>query len=74
MERAGALAKCFSNKRSVEKCFWQDEKDFTLEIPLNLQNSRLYGQNRKGVISDDRLFHDTNRQSKKVMVSSCITW
>ena len=73
-ERAGALAKRFSNKRSVEKCVWQDEKDFTLEVPLNHQNSRAYGKNRKGDISDDRLFHNTNRQSKKVMVSACIRW
>ena len=62
-ERAGALAERFSNKMSVEKCVWQDEKDFTLEVPLNHQNSRVYGKNRKGDISDDRLFH--NRQSKK---------
>ena len=73
-EKAGALAERFSNKRSVEKCVWQDEKDFTLEVPLNHQNSRVYGKNRKGDISDDRLFHNINRQSKKVMVSACITW
>ena len=72
-ERAGALAERFSNKTSVEKCVWQDEKDFTLEVPLNHQNSRVYGKNQKGDISDDRFFHSTNRQSKKVMVSTCIT-
>ena len=60
-ERAGALADRFSNKRSVEKCVWQDEKDFTLEVPLNHQNSRVYGKNRKGDISDHRLFQNTNR-------------
>ena len=60
-ERAGALADRFSNKRSVEKCVWQGENDFTLEVPLNHQNSRVYGKNRKGDISDDRLFHNTNR-------------
>ena len=53
---------------------WQAEKDFTLEIPLNHKDSRVYGKNRKGDISDDRLFHNTNRQSQKVMVSACITW
>ena len=73
-ERAGALSERFSNKRSVEKCVWEDEKDFTLEVPLNHQNSRVYGKNQKGGISDDRLFHNTNRQSKKVMVSAYITW
>ena len=73
-EIAGALAERFSNKRNVEKCVWQDEKDFTLEVPLNHQNSCVYDKNRKGDISDDQLFHNTNRQSKKVMVSACITW
>ena len=73
-ERAGALAEKFSNKRSVEKCAWQDEKYFMLKVPLNHQNNRVYGKQRKGDISDDRLFHNTNRQSKKVMVSACITW
>ena len=73
-KRVGALAERFSNKRSVKKCVWQDEKVFTLEVPLNHQNSRVYDKNRKGDISDDRLFHNTNRQSKKVMVSTCITW
>ena len=52
-ERAGALAERFSNKRSVEKCVWQDEKDFTLEVPLNHQNTRVYGKNQKGDITDD---------------------
>ena len=60
-ERAGALAERFSNKRSVEKFVWQDKKDFTLEVPLNHQNSRVYGKNQKGDISDNRLFHNTNR-------------
>ena len=44
-ERAGALAERLSNKKSVEKCLLEDEKDFTLEIPLNDQNSRVYGKN-----------------------------
>ena len=26
---------------------WQDEKDFTLDIPMNIQNSRVYGMNKK---------------------------
>ena len=53
---------------------WQDEKDFTLEVPQNAQNSRVYGDGRKEDIDDKRLFHQTNKQSKKVMVSACITW
>ena len=76
-ERSGALAERFSETRSVEKCVWQDEKDFTLEVPINHQNSRVYGKSLKSDISNDCLFvlfHNTNRQSKKVMVSACITF
>ena len=43
MQRAGELAKRFSHKRSIERCVWQDEKDFTLQVPLNHQNDRVYG-------------------------------
>ena len=35
--RAIALAEKFErNSRMVEKTVWQDEKDFTLDVPLNL--------------------------------------
>ena len=27
-----------SNIHMIEKTVWQDEKDFTLEVPVNLQN------------------------------------
>ena len=40
-ERSGALAEQFPHKRSIEKCVLQDEKDFTLEVPINPQNSRV---------------------------------
>lgn len=73
-ERAAVLAEKFGKKRMIEKCVWQDEKDFTLEIPMNPQNSRVYGTTTKSEINDNRLFHRTNRQSKKVMVSACVTW
>ena len=35
---------------------------------------RLYGFEDKDNIQDNRLFHHTNRQSKKVMISACVTW
>ena len=73
-ERSGALAERFSNKRSVEKCVFQDEKDFTLDVPINHQNSRVYGKGKKADVSDKRLYHEKNRQSVKVMVSACVTW
>ena len=72
--RAGELAERFGKNRMVEKCVFQDEKDFTLDIPINPQNSRVYGSQTKSEISTDRLFHKQNRQSKKVMVSACVSW
>ena len=33
-----------SNISLIEKTIWQGEKDFTLEIPVNLQNDRVYGK------------------------------
>ena len=58
----------------VEKTVWQDEKDFTLEVPVNLQNDRAYGKGRKLDIPDKSLISSTNKQSKKVMVSASILW
>ena len=72
---AGALAERIgTNSRNIERCVWQDEKDFTLEVPLNPQNSRVYVNGSKNDVDDKRLFHPTNKQSIKVMVSACLTW
>ena len=39
-EKAGALAERIgTNSMNIERCVWQDETDFTLEVPLNPQNS-----------------------------------
>ena len=65
-ERAGALAERFSkNSRSIEKCVWQDEKDFTLEVPLNVQNSRVYGKEKKSDVPDSHLFTTKTNNLKK---------
>ena len=73
-KRAGSLSDRFRKSHSVEECVWRDEKDFTLEVPLNSQNNRVYGFENKYNVQDNRLFHHTNRQSLKVMVSACVTW
>ena len=45
---AKGLAKTFEcNNRMIEKTVWQDEKYFTLDIPVNLQNDREYGKRKK---------------------------
>ena len=66
--------KNFRKKRSTERCVWQDEKDFTVDVPFNVQNNRVYGMDKKDKIPGYRLFHHANKQSKKVMVSACVTW
>ena len=73
--RASSLRERFeSNARMIEKTVWQDEKDFTLEVPVNLQNDRVYGKGKKSEIPDANLFSSTNKMSKKVMVSAAISW
>ena len=62
------------NPRLVEKFAYQDEKDFTLEVPTNIQNNRVYLQGKKDQVPDENLFHQKNKQSIKVMVSACLTW
>ena len=46
--RTIALAEKFEcNTRMIEKTVWQDEKDFTLDAPVNSQNDRVYGKGKK---------------------------
>ena len=58
----------------IKKTVWQDEKDFTLEVPVNLQNDRVYGEEKKSDIPDENLLIMTNKISKKVMISAAILW
>ena len=73
--RAGSLRERFeSNIRMIEKTVWQDEKDFTLEVPVNLQNDRACGKGKKSFIPDENLLSSTKKMSKKIMVSAAILW
>ena len=58
----------------IEKTVWQDEKDFTLEVPVNLQNNCVYGKRKISDIPDENLLCSTNKMSKKVIVSVAILW
>ena len=58
----------------IEKTIWQDEKDFTLDVPVNLQNGRVYGKGKQSDVPDENLFESTNKMSRKVMVSAAICW
>ena len=72
---AGSLRERFeSNIRMIEKTVWEDEKDFTLEVPVNLQNDCVYGKGKKLDIPDENLLSSTSKMSKKVMVSAAISW
>ena len=53
----------------VKNIIFTDEKDFTLEVARNRQNYRVYGK-RKTDIAPNRLYHETSRFTKKVMVSA----
>ena len=67
-ERCRALLRRF-NDNDVERIVFYDEKDFTLERPINRRNNRVCSVGgRKRDISPERLFHEKNKFSKKVMV------
>ena len=57
----------------VKNIIFPDEKDFTLEVARNRQNDRVYGK-RKRDIAPNRLYHETSRFTKKVMVSAGVSW
>ena len=71
--RAIALAEKFErNTCMIEKPVWQDEKDFTLDVPVNLQIDRVLEKGKKSDVPDVTLFASTNKGSRKVMVSPAL--
>ena len=62
------------NTCMIEKTVWKDEKDFTLDVPVNLQNDRANEKGKKSDVPDENLFASTNKMSRKVMVSAAISW
>ena len=57
----------------VKNIIFTDEKDFTLEVARKRQSDRVYGK-RKRDIAPNRLYHETSRFTKKVMVSAGVSW
>ena len=57
----------------VKKMIFTDEKDFPYEIARNRQNDRVFGAKKKN-IPCSRLYHETSRFTKKVMVSAGVSW
>ena len=72
-ERAGKLLQRFSI-HSLPRLVFQDEKDFSLQVPTNRQNNRVYFNGPKKDVQPERLYSEGNKFSKKVMVSAVITW
>ena len=59
-------------KKDVEQMIFSDEKNFTIEVARNRQNDVVYGHKKKE-IPVGRLYHETSRFSKKVMVSTGVS-
>ena len=57
----------------VTKIVFTDEKNFSLESPLNSKNDVVYGK-KKSDIPPSRLYYEQNRISKNVMVSAGVSW
>ena len=53
---------------------FQDEKDFSLQVPTNCQNKRVYFNGPKKDVQPERLYREGNKFSKKVIVTAVITW
>ena len=72
-ERAGKLLQRFSI-HSLPRLVFQDKKDFSLQVPTNRQNNRLYFNGPKKDVRPERLHSEGNKFLIKVMVSAMITW
>ena len=72
-EHAEKLLQWFSI-HSLSQLVFQDEKDFSLQVPTNRQNNRVYFNGPKKDVQPERLYSEGNKFSKKVMVSAVITW
>jgi transposase len=63
LERASNLVRKFEqNPRMVERAVFQDESPFTLEVPVNSQNNRVYFKGDKSDVPEENLCHQGNKQ------------
>lgn len=72
-KRSKNLYTRFKNEK-VKLLAWQDEKDFTLQVPKNRQNNRIFIRGIKNNVNPVRLYHPANKMSKKIMVSCLLSW
>ena len=71
-ECTGKLLQRFSI-HSLPRLVFQDEKDFSLQVPTNCQNKRVYSNGPKKDVQPERLYSEGNKFLKKVMVSAVTT-
>ena len=71
-ERAGKFVQRFSI-HSLPRLVFQDESDFSLQVPTNHQNNRVYFNGPKNDVQPERLYSKENK-FLKVKVSAVITW
>ena len=71
-ERAGNLYQRFSI-HSLPRLMFQDEKVFSLQVPTNHQNNRVYFNGPKKDVQPEHLYSEGNKFLKKVIVSIVIT-
>ena len=58
LERASNLVRKFEqNPCMVERAVFQDESPFTLEVPVNFQNNRVYFKGDKSDVPEENLRH-----------------
>ena len=70
-KRTGKLLQGFSI-HSLRRVVFQDEKDFSLQVPTNRQKNQVYFNGPKKDVQPERLYSKGNKFSKKVMVSAVI--
>ena len=65
VERSRRLHRTYTDRDVAKMCF-QDEKDFTLQVPSNRQNNRVNVIGKKSSIAPERLYHPANKKSVKL--------
>ena len=50
----------------IEETVQQYEKNFTLNVLVNLQNDRVYGKGKNFDVSDENFFASTTKMSRKL--------
>ncbi len=73
-ERAEALYENFTDE-DIPMCVFYDEKDLTLERPINRQTDKVCSlAKEKRNVSPERLFHQRSRFSRKIMVCGAVSY